>query len=51
MKKCKYATKSHIKGYTTCVIDGSIRKSKPKNCHCRKYELSWWQKFKDKFFN
>lgn len=47
-KICKYAEKSFVgKGYIKCQLDGSVRIN---GCPCEKRELSWWQKFKNKYF-
>ena len=47
-RKCKYAKKSPVKGYVICDKDGSRRLGTKLTCICPRYELSWWQKFKDK---
>lgn len=47
-KLCKYAEKSYVgKGYIKCQLDGSVRSN---GCPCNKRELSWLQKFKNRFF-
>lgn len=50
MNKCKYVKKCSVKGYVTCDRDNSRRKATLASCHCPHYELSWWQKFKNRFF-